>query len=76
MLKVSGGFLGKVPILVCPLGMDGPSLRRVGYAAINQQKGVCYFPAYPPFLKSILADLTTVFKDIEFSDRAKERIAA
>jgi len=75
MLKVSGGHLGRVPVLVCPLGTDGPKINRVSYAAINQQKGVCYFPAYPPFLAPILEDLKKVFGDVEFSDKAKERIA-
>jgi len=70
-ITIKGGYLGKVPVLVCVVGKYKLHLERVSFATLNMQKGVCYFPAYPPFLQSIINDLATVFDKVVYTDNAK-----
>ena len=72
VLKLSGGYLGKTPVLGCIAKGRAAQLRRIPGAAINSERGVCYFPVYPPFHKNLLADIEAVFGSYEMSPNAEK----
>ena len=75
-LKVSGAVLNGTPVLLCPMGNDPSQLKRISSATFDTHNGVCYMPAYPPFLTPMLSDLQVLFGKVEYSDKAKEIIAS
>ena len=76
VLNISGGILGQVPVLICSAQQGGPNLNRVSFSTMGQGKysGVCFFPAYPPFLKPVLQDLSKLFPEYVLNDKAKETV--
>jgi SNF2 family DNA or RNA helicase len=61
---------------MCPMGKDPTQLRRLAAATFDGASGVCYLPAYPPFLTPLLNDLHILFPKVEFTDKAKAIIAS
>ena len=76
MLEVKGGFLGKVPVFACVLVGNQGKLSRVAHASFDNRNGVCYFPAYHPFITTVVSDMQTVFPQVSFSDKAKAHLDA
>jgi len=75
VLKISGTVLNGTPVLLCPMGTNHTQLTRLASATFDGSTGVCYLPAYPPFLAPTLKDLHALFPAVEFSEKAREIIA-
>lgn len=73
-MQVSGAKINGIPVLICPTKGHIEKLRRVSHATPNLPKGLCYFPAYLPFLDAVLNDLKRVFKQLHILNKAQELI--